>query len=162
MDDMYMKPEYPHDHHVCLDDAMATAKAVCAKRGTRLTDMRRRVLELIWSGHQAVKAYDLLEMLSAPDRKVRPPTVYRALQFLLENGLIHRIESLNAYVGCTVPQSHHISQFLICNRCATVIEMAGEDIASIVSREAESHGFQIDNQTVEVHGICAPCMDVQH
>ncbi len=161
MDDHFIKPGYPHDHHVCLADAMATAKAVCSERGTRLTEMRRRVLELIWGGHQAVKAYDLLEMLSEPDRKVRPPTVYRALQFLLENGLIHRIESLNAYVGCRVPLSHHISQFLICNRCATVIEMAGEDIASMVTREAENHGFLIDSQTVEVHGVCAPCTGPQ-
>lgn len=152
-----IKPEYPHDHHACLADAMAAANAVCLKRGTKLTDIRRRVLELIWGGHQAIKAYDILEMLSKPDKTVRPPTVYRALDFLLENGLIHRIESLNAYVGCRAPLDHHISQFLICSRCSTVIEMAGHDIAAIVGREAESHGFQISSQTIEVHGLCAPC-----
>ena len=161
MDDHFSKAGHPHDHHICLADAMEAARAVCSRRGTRLTETRRRVLELIWGGHHAVKAYDLLEMLSEEDRKVRPPTVYRALQFLLENGLIHRIESLNAYVGCRAPLSRHMSQFLICNRCATVIEMAGAEIAAIVTREAENHGFRIDNQTVEVHGTCAPCLDVQ-
>jgi Fur family zinc uptake transcriptional regulator len=147
----------PHDHDQCQMAAIDTARLICARRGTRLTEMRQRVLELIWNGHAAVKAYDLLELLSAPDRAVRPPTVYRALEFLLENGLIHRIESLNAYVGCPSPGEAHVSQFLICENCAVVTELLGRDIARLVRDEADQHGFLIRRQTVEVQGLCRQC-----
>ncbi|GEQ98761.1 transcriptional repressor [Iodidimonas gelatinilytica] len=154
---MPAKPEYPHDHAQCSSDALAEAQRICARRGVRLTETRQKVLELIWGDHAAVKAYDLLEQLSGPGRSVRPPTIYRALEFLLENGLIHRIESLNAYVGCPQPGGQHSSQFLICDTCSIVIELTGADVARAVADEATSHGFEITRQTIEVHGLCGPC-----
>lgn len=129
---MPAKPEYPHDHAQCSSDALAEAQRICARRGVRLTETRQKVLELIWGDHAAVKAYDLLEQLSGPGRAVRPPTIYRALDFLLENGLIHRIESLNAYVGCPQPGGQHSSQFLICDACSIVIELTGTDVVHAV------------------------------
>lgn len=152
-----MKPELPHDHDHCLGEALVAAERLCLSRGVRLTDIRRRVLALVWSGHKAVKAYDLLERLAEDTRSARPPTIYRALDFLLEQGLVHRIESLNAYIGCPVPGNSHVSQFLICRACATVIEMRGEGIAAIVGQEAMQHDFLVERQTVEVHGLCSRC-----
>src|SRR5581483_8522848 len=96
-----------HDHALCIDDALAAAERQCAARGARLTEQRRRVLELIWKSHAPVGAYTLLDRLREGGVRAQPPTVYRALEFLVENGLIHRIESLNAYVGCADPDQRH-------------------------------------------------------
>ena len=150
-------PARPHDHGQCVADALAAAETLCAERGVRLTDIRRQVLALIWQGHNAVKAYDLLEMLSTETRAAKPPTVYRALDFLLEQGLIHRIESLNAFIGCTHPAGDHVSQFLICDRCHTVSEIEGTSVEAAVRRAAGKAGFAISRQTVEIHGMCAVC-----
>ena len=99
-----------HDHRKCIDDAIAAAETRCARDGRSFTALRRQVLELVWSSHGPVGAYDLLDMLRAKRRNAAPPTVYRALEFLLQCGLIHRIESLNAYVGCGSPYEHHGGQ----------------------------------------------------
>lgn len=157
MDETGLKPEYPHDHTACIAGALTMAEALCARRGVRLTALRRRVLELVWSSHRAVKAYDLLGRLSADAGSAKPPTVYRALEFLLEQGLIHRIESLNAYVGCPSPRDGHASQFLICGACETVIELDGGRIEDAVADAADRHGFSVVRKTVEVHGRCARC-----
>ena len=94
----------PHDHSRCVAEALAEAEALCAKQGTRLTTLRKRVLELVWASHKPLGAYDILGVLSEEDgRRAAPPTVYRALDFLLENGLVHRIASLNAFIGCVHP-----------------------------------------------------------
>ena len=92
----------PHDHSRCVSHALAEAEAICARQGLRLTALRKRVLELVWASHKPLGAYDILGVLSDEDgRRAAPPTVYRALDFLLENGLVHRIASLNAFVGCS-------------------------------------------------------------
>ena len=89
---------HPHDHSHCVSDALRAADALCARSGARLTALRRRVLELVWQSHRPLGAYDILGVLSSEDgRRAAPPTVYRALDFLLEHGLIHRLASLNAY-----------------------------------------------------------------
>ncbi|RMD89583.1 MAG: transcriptional repressor [Alphaproteobacteria bacterium] len=152
-----MQPEHSHDHSHCLAAALAAAESLCASRGARLTAIRRRVLELVWSGHKAVKAYDILEELAHESASAKPPTVYRALDFLLEQGLIHRIESLNAFVGCPSPRSGHATQFLICDDCHTVIEMACEGLEEDIAHEADQHGFAVARQMVEVHGRCQRC-----
>ena len=94
-----------HDHRRCVADALDKAEALCSDRGARLTKLRCRVLELVWNSHAPIGAYDVLRRLSQEHQSAAPPTVYRALDFLLEQGLIHRIESLNAYIGCPVPES---------------------------------------------------------
>ena len=111
-----------HDHEQCVDDALSKAAVLCTRRGARLTRLRRRVLELVWQGHAAVKAYDILHELGSAAGTAKPPTVYRALDFLMAHGLVHRLESLNAYVGCPDPDAAHEGQFLICDACGAVSE----------------------------------------
>jgi len=139
---------------------MAAAEAVCLRNGARLTDIRRRVLELIWESHRPVKAYDLLERLAAERGPVKPPTVYRALDFLLDNGLIHRVEALNAVIGCAHPDTaDHPDYFLICDRCETVTELAAPAFDDALRAEAGRRGFAIKRQSVEIFGRCTGCQD---
>jgi Fur family zinc uptake transcriptional regulator len=112
------------------------------------------VLELVWQGHESVKAYDLLARLG-PGAK--PPTIYRALDFLVAHGLVHKLESLNAYVGCPRPQTAHEGQFLICDTCGTVDEIDAPELNSQLVERAAVAGFAPLRQTVEVHGFCAAC-----
>ena len=146
-----------HDHTGCVDDAIATAITLCEKRGVRFTDLRKTVLELVWSGHEAVKAYDLLDQLAALGGSAKPPTVYRALEFLMEQGLVHKIESLNAYVGCPHPDGDHVSEFFICDSCGYVEEVNLPDLEKAINFQAEQSRFKINRQTVEISGQCEDC-----
>lgn len=148
-----------HDHRHCVAAAIADAQAICAARGARLTTLRRRVLELVWASHRPVGAYAILDALGRRGGAGAPPTVYRALEFLLAHGLIHRIESLNAYVGCSQPGERHAGQFLICSGCGNAAELGGGAIAEAVSAEARRRGFAVERQTVEVSGVCATCAE---
>lgn len=147
----------PHDHQSCIDTALDEAADLCARRGVRLTPLRRHVLELIWDGHQATGAYAILDALRRENHRAAPPTVYRALEFLSAHGLIHRIESLNAYIGCIRPDHDHAGQFLICEACGTTAELHDEAIAAAVGRGARLAGFHILRQTIEVAGLCPDC-----
>ena len=157
-----------HDHGACVRGALGTAARLCAERGARLTPLRRRVLELVWRGHAPgshapVRAYDLLARLSSNKgtargtRPAAPPTVYRALEFLLAQGLIHRIESLNAYVGCMHPEGTHGGQFLICSDCGAAAEVHDPRVDAAVARRAKELGFAVSRKTIEVAGVCPPC-----
>jgi Fur family transcriptional regulator, zinc uptake regulator len=150
-------PPADHDHALCIDAALDNATALCARRGARLTTLRRRVLELVWRGHSAVKAYELLGELDHGGGGAKPPTVYRALDFLIAHGLVHRLESMNAYVGCPRPGSPHDGQFLICGACGTVSEFTAPAIHGAIAREAAGLGFKVGQQTIEVHGVCRDC-----
>ncbi len=146
-----------HDHESCIDDALDRAAGLCAKRGARLTPLRREVLRLVWRGHEPVGAYALLEALRRSHQGAAPPTVYRALDFLIGEGLIHRIASLNAYVGCSQPERTHVSQFLICGTCGATAELDEPAIANAVLRRAGELGFAVEQQTIEVSGLCPRC-----
>jgi Fur family zinc uptake transcriptional regulator len=152
-----MFAERSHDHGSCIETALERAEAVCFARGVRLTELRRQVLELIWRRHEPIGAYDLLDQLKITHRRAAPPTVYRALEFLIGQGLVHRLESLNAYIGCTRPEGRHAGQFLICTRCASIGELDDAEIAEAVCRRAAMLGFQVERQTIEVRGLCADC-----
>ncbi len=146
-----------HDHSSCVDDALRRAESICATRGERLTPLRRRVLNLVWDSHAPVKAYDLLDMLSSPGKRVAPPTVYRALDFLRDTGLVHRLESLNAYIGCARPDKRHSAQFLICTQCGAVAEMDDEDLSTKIDANARRLGFTVSDEKIEVAGRCRDC-----
>lgn len=146
-----------HDHARCLEDALAFAARTCSRRGVRLTPLREQVLRLVWGSHRPVKAYDLLESLRREHAGAAPPTVYRALEFLLREGLIHRIESLNAYVGCGDPSRPHTGQFLICRVCGAVAELNDDEISGLIGRKAEQQGFTMDHQVIELTGLCPKC-----
>ena len=150
-------PEGGHEHQSCIEDALARADAVCRERGVRLTPLRRRVLELVWGSHRAVKAYDLLAALSDGEGAAKPPTVYRTLEFLMAQGLVHRIDSLNAFVGCPQPDRRHSAQFFICADCGNVSEMNAASIDRAVADQAAGSGFALSRSIIELHGKCPRC-----
>lgn len=152
----------PHDHDRCISQALAEAEILCTRQGLRLTALRRRVLELVWQSHKPLGAYDILAVLSEQDgRRAAPPTVYRALDFLLEHGLVHRIASLNAFIGCNNPDHTHQGQFFICRQCHAATELERSAISDSILDSARSLGFQVEGQTVEVVGLCARCQAAQ-
>jgi Fur family zinc uptake transcriptional regulator len=161
-------PDHHHDHDRCVADALSAAEIVCSQRGARLTDLRRRVLELIWDSHAPIGAYDLIDKLSRArsddggSARVAPPTVYRALDFLIDHGLVHRIESLNAFVGCAEPERPHRGYFLICQGCGAAHELAGGALDRELRASAEDLNFQIRRITIEVAGLCAECAAAAH
>ena len=149
-----------HDHGACVATALRQAEAVCARNGAKLTPLRRRVLELVWSNHKPHGAYALLEALEKEAaKKVAPLTVYRALDFLVEQGLAHRIESLNAYLGCCAPDGGHAGQFLVCERCGCAVEIDDPAIKSTISETAAARGFVVHRQTIEISGLCRACQE---
>ncbi len=150
-------PAGPHDHRICIEDALDEAARICAARGTQLTPLRRRVLKLVWANHSSVKAYDLLDRLGSEGRPAKPPTVYRALDFLIEQGLVHKVESLNAYVGCPHPSAPHDGQFLICTDCGRVDEMTDPDVPVAIREGAAAAGYLAQGQTIEIRGLCPQC-----
>ena len=150
----------PHDHSHSVDSALSQADILCAQKGLRLTALRRRVLELVWQSHKPLGAYDILAVLSEQDgRRAAPPTVYRALDFLLDNGLVHRISSLNAFIGCSHPEHAHQGQFLICRNCHAAIELEQKSISNAIINSALDVGFTVEGQTVEVVGLCSGCRE---
>ena len=148
---------HTHDHTGCRSKAIDTAERLCGERGVRLTPIRRKVLELIWESHQAVKAYDLLDRIKPLEQAAKPATIYRALDFLLDQGLIHRVESLNAFIGCSCSEKQHEQLLLICTRCQEVEERPGTAVMEEVAMEVKQAGFMIHHKAIEVHGICADC-----
>lgn len=146
-----------HDHRQCIARAVAAAEALCDRRGVRLTELRRRVLELVWRAHEPIGAYGVLELLRKENRSAAPPTVYRALDFLVAQGLVHRVDSRNAYIGCVRPEKPHVCQYLICRTCGATAELNDTRIASIITRGAAAAGFQVGTQAIEVVGLCDHC-----
>jgi Fur family zinc uptake transcriptional regulator len=139
---------------------MAHAEALCAARGQRLTPLRRQVLETLADSHRTLGAYEIMDRLAERGPRPAPITVYRALDFLLDNGLVHRIESRNAFLACI---SHHgepetaTTVFLICERCGAVGEAASSAVAQTLQAAARAAGFVPKARVIEVTGICAHC-----
>lgn len=146
-----------HNHQHCVENAIEEAAHVCADKGMRFTRVRRQVLELIWDSHEPIGAYAILEGLRDGFPNAAPTTVYRALDFLTELGLIHRIESLNAFVGCSHPREAHTGQFLICAACGKAAELDDPNIEKAISKSADRLGFRAQRQTIEVTGLCPNC-----
>lgn len=142
-----------HDRKAFLREVAA----VCNERGLRLTPLRERVLHLVASAERPVKAYDLMQQVRDDKGVVAPPTVYRALDFLLEHGFIHKLESINAFIGCHQPRIRHSAPFLICDSCGRAVEMENEQATRVLEEQALILGFQPSAQTLEVHGRCARC-----
>ncbi|WP_421704845.1 Fur family transcriptional regulator [Aliiroseovarius sp.] len=150
---------HSHDHTACSRDALAEAERVCAEKGARLTPVRRRTLEILLEGHRALGAYDVLERLSAEGFGHQPPVAYRALDFLVEHGLVHRIRRLNAFAACAHPGENHAPTFLICRACDSVAEAPGDMIRAAADEAALAMGFEIERLSVEALGLCPACKD---
>lgn len=153
-----------HDHSLCQTEALDIAEQECVRHGVRLTEGRRKVLQVLWSDHQPISAYEILARLNATARQadpqarpLAPPVVYRALEFLIKNGLAHKLNSLNAYVGCAHPGRRHGAQFFICRCCGGVVELRDDVIGQDIERVAKRLGFTVQVPVVEVEGVCASC-----
>lgn len=151
----------PHDHRRCRGEALAAAEAACAARRLRLTPARAFVLETLLESHRAMTAYEVLERLAAAGLGSQPPVAYRALDFLVGNGFVHRIERLGAFVACTYGHDRgsdeHSAGFLVCRACRRVAETAVPRPAPGLVAEAEAAGFAIERTVVEAEGLCARC-----
>ena len=147
-----------HNHQNCIDAAINTADKICRAKAVRLTPLRQQVLALVWQSHKPLGAYTLIDMLAAAStRRVAPPTVYRALEFLLEHRLIHRINSLNAFIGCPDPESQHHNYFLICTDCGIATECSDQHLGPAIDTTAAAAGFAVSSQAVEIVGLCPAC-----
>lgn len=149
--------ESGHNHSICIETALDNAKRVCEEGGERFTDLRRQVFELVWAGHKPVKAYDLLSALSSQRSGVAPATVYRTLDFLQAQGLVHKLESLNAYLGCAHPEKDHQGHFLICESCEEVRELEFTYFNQSIDEIEKVQQFHVKHMTVELFGLCNKC-----
>ena len=151
-------PEPDHDHGRCASDAIAHAEIICATRKERLTPIRRRVLEALLASHQPLGAYELIDRLALRGARPAPITIYRALDFLREQGLVHRIESRNAFIACVHNHENHDPVvFLICEQCGAVGEAASAAVADTIKTASRVAGFTPKTPVIEISGICAHC-----
>lgn len=151
-----------HDHQGCIVSALATAEARCAAEGLRLTAQRKRVLEILLEEHRALGAYDILARLSVEGQNAQPPVAYRALDFLVSHGFAHRIERLNAYIACTLPdEGAHMPAFMICRNCDIVAETGRPEAELGLVSEAKNLGFAVECSSVELEGLCPTCREAR-
>ena len=145
---------------ISIATALKDAERICDQQGARMTPIRRRVLELLLATDAPAKAYDLLDQLG-DEGAAKPPTIYRALDFLLEMGLAHKIESLNAYVACGHRDHRHSAVFLICASCHAAEELHADATISALEAESAEVDFALRSTVLEVRGICAQCRKAQ-
>ena len=150
-------PFQPHDHAHCAADVLADAEAHVAKSGGRLTPVRRRALEILLEQHRAMGAYDVLERLATDGFGNQPPVAYRALDFLVEHGLAHRITAKNAFAACMHPGHSHAAVFLICKGCDLLAEADAAPIHAAISEAGQRSGFAVEQTVVEAIGLCESC-----
>jgi len=153
-------PAPGHDHGRCASDAIAHAEAICRERHERLTPMRRAVLEALLASHTPLGAYELIDRLAKQGARPAPITVYRALDFLRGQGLVHRIESRNAFIACV--HNHDSGEpvvFLICEKCGAVGEAAAAAVANTIKTASRAAGFTPKTPVIEISGICAHCKE---
>ena len=151
-----------HDHDRCAADALQHAEALCAARTQRLTPLRRRVLELLLQRHKPLGAYEIIDRAAAAGARPAPITIYRALDFLRDNGLVHRIESRNAFIACINNHGDDdLVVFMICERCGEVGEAASAAVAGEIKSAARAAGFTPKAPVIEITGVCANCRAAQ-
>jgi Fur family zinc uptake transcriptional regulator len=134
-------------------DAIARAERLCARDGARLTDLRMRAIEALAEAGRPVKAYDLLPALGEAGQPAKPATAYRALEFLEQLGLVHRVAGINAFVLCAHGGGEHVTALYICEQCGAAVERAEENVGT----KAAPDGFDIERSVVEHYGVCAAC-----
>jgi Fur family zinc uptake transcriptional regulator len=144
--------------HNAVEARLAAAVQVCHGHGVELTELRRCVLRLILEADVPLTAYQLLDRLRKTRKSAVPPTIYRALDFLLSQGLTHKVERLNAFIPCNrVDHAHSAVQFLICSECGAVVEIADRAVSKLLERAAIRRKFNFVRAAVEIEGVCATC-----
>lgn len=149
----------PHDHHHCASRALDEAEARLAAEGARLTPVRRRTLEILLESHRALGAYDVLDRLAAEGFGRQPPVAYRALEFLVQHGLAHRLQRLNAFAACLHPGTDHSPAFLICRACDKIAEAPAAPVRDALTAVASKGGFRVERATIEALGLCGACAE---
>ncbi|HEX4861233.1 MAG TPA: Fur family transcriptional regulator [Rhizomicrobium sp.] len=142
-----------HDHRDCAQATLTAAERL----GTAFTALRRQVLEIVLESHKPMGAYDVLGQLARAGKRPAPPTVYRALDFLTREGLVHRIDSLSAFVACFAPTKAHRSHFLLCRACGRAAEIEDTALDAALAKAARAGGFAPERETVEITGLCREC-----
>ena len=150
-------PEPDHNHALCTSDLLARAERICGRRGSKLTSQRRDILNCVAQSHSAVGAYDIIERMAGQGPRPAPITVYRSIDFMLAHGLVHRIESRNAYVACLHTHEGEPAALLVCEACGMVAELDAEDIFSDLGKIASNEGFRPSRTMIEMTGQCAAC-----
>ena len=150
-----------HDHSSCEGGVLDVADQRAREAGLRLTPVRRKALEILLESHRAMGAYEVLERLASDGFGDQPPVAYRALDFLVDNGLAHRIRRLNAYAACMHPEVDHTPVFMICRKCSAVAEALAQDVRAAVRGVASSAGFIVERVNVEVLGLCPACQEAK-
>ena len=148
-----------HDHGLCVSETLNAAEARCSSEGLRFTPVRRKVLEILLQEHRALGAYTILDRLREGGFGSQPPVAYRALDFLVANGLAHKIERLNAFIACVHPSQSHTPAFMICRLCDAVAETQSAPARGALGDAARATGFRIERTVVEAEGICPACVD---
>ena len=149
-----------HDHAHCTADLIARAERTCERRGSKLTGQRREILSSVAQSHSAVGAYDIIERMAEHGPRPAPITVYRALDFLLAHGLVHKIESRNAFVACSHSHEGQPAALLICETCGTVAELDAPEIFKLVGEKAKAQKFMPAYTLIEMSGTCGACAGV--
>lgn len=152
-----------HHHHKAssLDEELALADSYCQRRGERLTPIRRKVLSLLVESGRATKAYTLLDEMRKVHPGSAPPTVYRALDFLLSVGLVHRVESINAFAACHDLTHCHHGMLLVCQRCGAVSELHEPEVERVLLDKIKSSGYRLATDAAELKGICPDCQELE-
>ncbi len=148
-----------HDHQTCVETALTSVEARCSAEGLRLTPVRRKVLEMLLQEHRALGAYAILDRLRDEGFGSQPPVAYRALDFLVQNGFVHKIERLNAFVACSHPGRSHSPAFMICRKCDAVAEAQSAPAKGVLGAAARAAGFEIERTVVEAEGLCPDCTE---
>lgn len=151
-------PDPGHDHGACVERMVARAERLCARNGGRLTPLRREVFKIVASSHEAMGAYDIIQNMDRNGSRPAPITVYRILDFLREVGLVHKIESRNAFVACTCDhENYERAALLICEQCDTVAEIDATALTSTIKEITEREAFAVRRPVIELSGICTHC-----
>lgn len=153
-------PAPHHNHDTCTAELLARAERTCERRGSRLTGQRRDVLSCVAESHSAVGAYDIIERMAGHGPRPAPITVYRALDFLEAHGLVHKIESRNAFIACTHPHEGKPAAMLVCEKCGLVAELDASEMFDALQSAAKSQGFAVHRSVVELTGLCAACGEI--
>ena len=155
-----------HDHSHCIDQMLSAAERLCKDRGLRLTEQRKAVLEVLCASHVPASAYDILDRLNRVRKEndeamLAPISIYRALEFLMEHGIIHRIESRNAYVACThcIEGHRDVIIFLLCDDCGRAAEFQSETLSGLIDTIAATAQFSPNAPVLEIRGRCSECRE---
>jgi Fur family zinc uptake transcriptional regulator len=154
----FTQPKACHNHQHCIAEALEKAERVCQRQNLRFTEIRQTVFRLVWQRHSPVKAYEILEQLQQQGIAAKPPTVYRALDFLLEHQLIHKLHRLNAYTGCMHPSPLTPCLFLICTGCESAEEIRDDALIDLLHNVRNKQGFATFDMTLELEGMCKECL----